>query len=458
MTPHVSSKNRNRVQCEPRRLVFTALISGLAMMPAISAGDLNAQESSAHRNASGAPRLIVPASSQTHDADYGVRAHTNIQAVRLAGAQPGELPPYPAYGYETPASLACIYRLVRPIKGCNPNVTTNTPDGGSQSIAIVDAFDDPNAAADLKAFSTQFGLPYEASKFQVVYASGTKPAVDPTGGWELEESLDIEYSHAMAPHAMIYLVEANSNSFGDLLNAVVAAKHLVRCGQTTTCSAQALGKGEVSMSWGGQEFPEETQLDGYFTGDGVVYVASSGDAAGVIYPSASPKVLSAGGTSTARSLTTGDLIREIAWSDAGGGASQFEPRPSYQDGIASYTGPYRGTPDISSDANPNTGVWVYNSNPYEGQTGSPWWIVGGTSVSAPTIAGILNAAATASGHFASSTAAELTEVYEKTSPQDPDDDFWDITYGACNYYSGTFSGPGYDYCTGVGSPKGLEGK
>jgi subtilase family serine protease len=89
----------------------------------------------------------------------------------------------------------------------------------------------------------------------------------------------------------------------------------------------------------------------------------------------------------------------------------------------------------------------------------PWWIVGGTSASTPLTAGILNAAATASGHFASSTKAELTQMYKDYADSDVySSDFRDITYGACNYYSGSFSGPGYDLCTGLGSPKGLKGK
>ena len=145
-------------------------------------------------------------------------------------------------------------------------------------------------------------------------------------------TLDIEYAHAMAPNATLYLVEANSNYYSDLLPAVQVASNLVACGQTTTCPANSRGRGEVSMSWGGGEFPQETSLDSYFTGSGVVYFASAGDSAGVIYPCASPNVVCAGGTSTARNQNTGNLIGEIAWSDAGGGVSLYEPIPGYQAG------------------------------------------------------------------------------------------------------------------------------
>lgn len=433
--------------------VTTAAAVVLLAVPTLAAAQGGALSSAKHK-------LLIPASSQSQPGDLGVRAHTNLRLIVPTGATPNEAPPYPGYGYETPASLACVYQLVQPIRGCNPNATTTTPMGGSESIAIVDAYDDPNAVNDLEAFTKQFGVPFDSSKFRVVYASGKEPAVDPTGSWELEESLDIEYSHAMAPHAMLYLVEANSNSFNDLFTAVLAATNLVQCGQTTPCGATAKGKGEISMSWGGSEFSQETLYDSLLTGKNVVFVASAGDSPGVIYPSASPNVISAGGTSTARDLNTGNLIKEIAWSDAGGGSSQVEPLPKYQWPIARYAGTTRATPDISSDANPSTGVWVYDSYPYAGEPNpSNWWTVGGTSVAAPTISGILNAAATDSGHFASSTAEELTVVYLETLlPGVYENTFNDITYGACNYYSGTFSSPGYDFCTGLGSPKTLWGK
>ena len=461
MTSHffsLSGQNRHTLKM-PRLKAIAMAVFAMAVV-SLAASLPAAAQDGAGRLATRPRKLIIPKSSQSQPGDLGIRAHTNIRLLVSSTEGPAEAPPYLGYGYETPASLACIYRLVQPISGCNPNETTNTPSGGSQSIAIVDAYDDPGAAADLATFSAQFGVPFDSSKFQVVYASGTAPAEDPTGGWELEESLDIEYAHAMAPHAMLYLVEANSDYDSDLFPAVTVATNLVRCGKVSACPAKANGKGEISMSWGGSEWSGETALDAFFTGPNVVYVASAGDAAGVIYPSASPNVLSAGGTSNARSLETGNLIGQIAWSDAGGGSSEFEPRPSYQAVIARYAGPARATPDVSSDANPNTGVWIYDSTPYDDESNpSDWWIVGGTSVSAPTITGILNAAATASGKFASSTGAELTAIYSQlANPWTYGNDFWDITYGACNYYSGSFSVTGYDFCTGVGSPRTLVGK
>lgn len=398
--------------------------------------------------------LKIPASSQLNAADHGVKAHTNVRYIVPATASLSAAPPYNGYAYETPQSLACIYGVVTATAGCNPNVVTNTPAGGSQSIAIVDAYDDPEAAADLAYFSAQFGLPFSPSKFQVVYATGYAPTVDETGGWELEEALDIEYAHAMAPNAMLYLVEANSNLNSDLAAAITVATNLVQCGKATAC-ATVTGKGEVSMSWGEAEFSGQTSQDSFFNQKNVVYVASAGDQPGVSWPCVSSNVVCAGGTSTARSLTTGNLEQEIAWSDGGGGVSSYESLSAYQSAYApilALVGTHRGVPDISAVANPSTGVWVYDTFPMDfGNSWYTWLTVGGTSVSSPTIAGIINAA----GHFATSSSAELTTIYANRANTA---DYFDVTYGYCGYYSGSPSAAGWDLCTGVGAPRGLVGK
>lgn len=392
--------------------------------------------------------LIIPSSSQSVSGDAGVRMHTNVRF--LSGFTPEELPPYSGYGYETPASLACIYGLAPRIKGCNPNVTTQNATGGSQSIAIVDAYDDPNATADLAAFSQQFGLPFDSSKFQVVYAGGAEPPADPTGGWEFEESLDIEYAHAMAPNATIYLVEANSNYGADLYPAIRVATNLVSCGQTTTCPQGSKGRGEVSLSWGGAEFPQEVQLDSFFTAPGVVYFAAAGDAPGVIYPCASPNVVCVGGTANSRSLSTGDLIAQIAWPDTGGGLSFYEPIPGYQTArpfIAHQLQGARGLPDVSAIAQ---GVWVWDTFPYGSQAETGWFVADGTSIATPTFAGIVNS----TGDFAISSVAEHEKLYGEGIFGE--NGFNDITYGACNYYYSSFADEGWDQCTGLGTPRRLK--
>jgi subtilase family serine protease len=323
----------------------------------------------------------------------------------------------------------------------------------------VDAYDDPNAYTDLAAFSSQFGVePINPTTFQVVYApsggatpgsctgSATEPPVDPTGGWEVEESLDIEWAHAMAPGATLYLVEAQSNFYTDLLCAVTVASNLV----------QAAGGGEVSMSWGGGEFSGEITYDPVFTTHGVVYFAAAGDSPGVIWPSASPNVVSVGGTTLSTNAVTGSFIGENVWQDGGGGPSAYESRPSYQNGIRSIVGAYRGTPDVAADANPYTGVWVLDNflvpdfgSTYCGST--PCWLtVGGTSVATPMWAGIVNAA----GSFSATTNAELTKLYG----ENPFADFNDITLGSCGPYLGYFASAGWDFCSGLGSPDSYRGK
>jgi kumamolisin len=373
--------------------------------------------------------VIVPRSSVARPEDAGVRAHTNLLVFVPDSSQPEQ-----SFSGETPASLACVYKLVAQVSGCPISGTTLLPTGGSGAIAIVDAYDDPNAASDLATFSSTFGLP--AANFSVVYASGKQPPQDSTGGWELEESLDIEWAHAMAPNAQLYLVEANSSSTSDLYAAESVASSLVA----------GHGGGEVSNSWGGGETRGETSNDSkYFATSNVVYFASAGDSPGVSYPSASPNVVSAGGTTVNRS--GGNFTSETTWSSGGGGTSRYESRPSYQSSVSGIVGSKRGTPDFSFDANPNTGVQVYDSIAYEGTVG-PWWIVGGTSVSSPSLAGIVNAAA----HFASSTNVELTTVYSYLGNSS---DFRDITSGSCGTHSAK---SGYDLCTGVGSDQGYTGK
>src|SRR5215475_1774189 len=227
-------------------------------------------------------RVMTPASSVAHEGDKGRRAHTHLQVFVPDEAMPLVGPPFAGLGFETPASLACVYSLVPKKPFCNPNLVTANPTGGFGAIAVVDAFHYPTAAADLQTFSAQFGL--RAPNLTVVFASGTKPAQDPSGGWELEAALDLEWAHAMAPDAKLFLVEARSDSLTDLFNAVVVAGNLV---------ANA-GGGEVSNSWGSAEFASETTLDATFTTPGVVYFASSGDQPGVEYPAASPNVVAAG--------------------------------------------------------------------------------------------------------------------------------------------------------------------
>src|SRR5205823_2809259 len=138
---------------------------------------------------------------------------------------------------------------------------------------------------------------------------------------------------------------------------------------------------QVSNSWGGGEFSGETSLDSHFIQSGVVFFASTGDFPGTAWPSVAPNVVAAGGTTISRNPSTLAFITERPWAETGGGRSLFESIPTYQTSIASIVGSSRGVPDVSFDADPDTGVWVFDSTPVEGSTAGccgvkGWWIVG----------------------------------------------------------------------------------
>jgi subtilase family serine protease len=370
-------------------------------------------------------QILVPASSVEHIGDRGVRAHTNHLIRAPQQPQKGKPGPPPSGPQgETPASIRAVYNL--------------PSSGGGGTIAIVDAYDYPTAVSDFNTFSTQFGLP--TGNISVVYASGSKPGGN--CGWNQEAALDIEWAHAMAPDAQIVLVEANSSSFTDLFQAVDVASGIV---------AANSGSGGVSMSWGGSEFSSEADYDSHFTTANVVYTAASGDSGGKnIYPSVSPDVVSSGGTTINRDAN-GNFVSETAWSGSGGGPSKYEPIPTYQSGISSIVGTQRGAPDFSFDADPSSGVSVYDSTPCQGLSG--WMVFGGTSVSAQALAGIINLAASQKGHSpAASSFDELGTIYNHLGTAS---DFRDITSGRAGKFQAT---TGWDFTTGVGSNQGTEGK
>ncbi len=244
------------------------------------------------------------------------------------------------------------------------------------TIAIVDAYDDPNIANDLHQFDLQFGLP-DPVLTKVNQNGGSKlPAAN--AGWITEIALDVEWAHAIAPGAKILLVEANSNSFNSLLTAVNYARKYA-------------GVSVVSMSWGGAEFSGETSDDSYFTTPsghtGVTFVASSGDSgAPPTYPAISPNVLSVGGT-TLNVTSQGSYVSESAWSGSGGGISSYESQPAYQKGTVTQSTVFRTEPDVAYDADPNTGFPVYDS--YNNPSSDPWGQWGGTSDAAPQWAALI---------------------------------------------------------------------
>src|SRR5215813_7932693 len=199
-------------------------------------------------------RIIIPSSSIPQSG----RHHTNYFFV-----DSDKPAPQPPPGVETPGSVACVYQLVSGPAGCPIATSTTLPTGGWGAIAIVDAGDYPTAAADLQAFSTQFGLP--PADLTVTWPGLKKPPV--YNDWLVEEALDIEWAHAMAPMAKIYLVESKQVNTDPTWAAVRLAANL----------AAAAGGGVVSMSWGDPEVSQELTWDKFFTQKGVVFFAASGD-------------------------------------------------------------------------------------------------------------------------------------------------------------------------------------
>ena len=313
--------------------------------------------------------------------------------------------------------------------------------GSGQTIALVVSYDDPDIGSDLTQFDREYGLanPPSFTKYVETGLSQSNP------GWSLETALDVEWSHAMAPGANLVLVEAKSASFSDLFSAVNFARSLN-------------GVVAVSMSWGSGEFYGETAYDSLFTtpaghigGDGlpggVTFVAASGDSgawSGVSYPAASPNVLSVGATTL--SLGAGSSYAgELGWTDSTGGFSALEPAPAYQVNAQSASGlnyGLRSQPDVSAVGDPATGVSVYDTVQYGGQSG--WFSVGGTSAAAPQWAGLIAVADQGLGLAGigslSNAQAALYAI--------PSSSFHDVTSG----FNGYSVKSGYDLVTGLGTP------
>ena len=264
--------------------------------------------------------------------------------------------------------------------------------------SFVNSTDPKFSDSDLAQFDSQLGIA-DPPSFTKVNESGQAsplPGTDPAGAgnvngnWEIEEALDIEWAHGIAPGANIVLVEATTDSNADLFNAIKTAANLP-------------GVSAVSMSWGLNEYAGESALDSTFVTpaghQGVTFVAASGDSGGfapdntgqptttpgVLYPASSPNVVAVGGT-TLNLNPDSTYNSEVAWSLSGGGTSLFEPAPSYQQGVQQ-TG-FRTIPDVAFDADPNTGVAVYDSYNNTDNSG-PWVEVGGTSLAAPAWAGLI---------------------------------------------------------------------
>lgn len=311
--------------------------------------------------------------------------------------------------------------------------------GEGMVIAIVGAYDHPNIESDLNVFNSAFGVaPCTTANacFQKIYARGSVPQTNAV--WALEMALDVQWAHAIAPKAKILLVEAASSNFTELIYAVDVA---VKNGATV-----------VSMSFGGSEFSAETFYDKYFNVPGVTFIAASGDTGnGVEYPAASKYVIGVGGTTLNADLY-GNYISETAWSGSGGGVSAYEPQ---QSGQTTWPVPYaskRGIPDVSYNANPNTGFAVYTSVPYQGTSG--WFQVGGTSAGVPQWAALIAIANSLRAAAGKSTLTMTYNTLYNAGKAAYNMAYHDITTGSNGSCGSICNASGsYDYVTGLGTPQ-----
>jgi subtilase family serine protease len=312
--------------------------------------------------------------------------------------------------------------------------------GRGQTVALIDAYDDPDAESDLATFRSQFGIPSCTTAegcFEKVNQEGDQGNY-PSGdmGWGLEISADLDMVSAICPHCHILLVEADSNSFADLFAA--------------EAEAVALGAHVINNSWGSGEFSGESSDDSSFDLPGIAFTASSGDGAyqgGVQYPSASPYVTSVGGTE----LTPGKDKRgwiEKTWvtpakppvQGSGSGCSAYEPKPSWQQDPGCTN---RTTADVSAVATDVLGYDTYESG------GGGWYFLYGTSVAAAIIAGVYGLAANA----ASQTKPPVALAYSHR--WDLHDISGGIATGTCSPTYLCHALKGYDGPTGLGTPRGI---
>jgi subtilase family serine protease len=342
----------------------------------------------------------------------------------------------PAKGY-----AACFAQTMVNDNGAKPNAASpsglNPADiqsayklssSSTATVAIVDAYDDPTAEADLGVYRSQFGLP------ACTTANGCFKKVNQTGGtkypranasWAVEISLDLDMVSAACPTCHILLVEASSNSFANLAAAVNYA-------------ATVPGVAAISNSYGGGDSTETSS----YNHPGIAITASSGDSGyGAQSPASYPHVIGVGGTSLTRASNTRGW-NETAWSGAGSGCSTLNAKPSWQTSVTQCSG--KAISDVSAVADPNTGVSVYDSTPYQGISG--WSVWGGTSAASPIIAAVYAQSGNTAGYPASYTWSHATGLFDVTSGSN----------GTCSPSIWCHAGTGWDGPTGLGTPNGTS--
>jgi hypothetical protein len=389
---------------------------------------------------------------------------TGAQGAAAAGATPALEQKEPLTGSLTPGNVLSAYAL-----------SGIAAPASRQTIGIVDAYNDPAAAADLEHFDARLKLApcseLEGCFRKVNEQGNASPAPPTNAGWAQEIATDVEVAHGICPSCRILLVEASSNSFSDLFAAEETAVRL--------------GASEISNSWGGGEPSLESPA---FNHPGIVITASSGDngylnwgaepeeQGSVDYPASSPHVVAVGGTRLTLNSPAGTWKSEAVWNGrgaGGGGCSSIFTAPPWQRSVSDWPavecGEQRAVADVAADADPYTGVAVYDSTENEGAKG--WAVVGGTSVASPIIASAFALAGGAGG--VEYPARTLYENALKTPAS-----LHDVNLGSngeCGFYDAEglstcslaeesasceghlicVAAPGYDGPSGVGTPNGI---
>jgi subtilase family serine protease len=295
--------------------------------------------------------------------------------------------------------------------------------GAGRTVAIVDAYDDPTAEADLGVYRSQFGLTACTTAngcFKKVNQTGGSTPPNANAGWATEISLDLDMVSATCPACHILLVEASSASFSNLATAVNTA-------------AATPGVVAISNSYGGTDSAAMSAYDH----PGIAVTASTGDNGYQVQsPASYPHVVAVGGTSLRKS---GSSWTETAWSGAGSGCSTQNANPGWQTGT-SCAG--KANADVSAVADPNTGVSVYDSTRYQGRSG--WQVYGGTSASSPIVASIYAIADNFGTYAGQYTWTHTGALHDVTSGSN----------GTCSTAVWCHAGPGWDGPTGLGTPNG----
>ncbi|RKE23427.1 S53 family peptidase [Streptomyces sp. TLI_171] len=346
---------------------------------------------------------------------HALRVTSTVEAVQPLGVTPNLTPS--GLG---PADLRSAYKLA-------------ANGGAGMTIAIVDAYNDPNAESDMATYRAQYGLPActkASGCFKQVNQTGGSSLPANNSGWAGEISLDLDMVSAVAPNAKIILVEASSATMANL--------------GTSVNTAVSLGAKFVSNSYGGSESSADTSYDSsYFNHPGVAITVSSGDSAyGAQYPAASKYVTAVGGTALKKDSSTRGWSESVWLTNStegtGSGCSKYDAKPTWQKDTGCTK---RTIADVSAVADPATGVAVYQT-----YGGSGWAVYGGTSASAPIIAGVYALAGTPSAGSspASFPYAHTTSLFDVTTGSN----------GSCSPAYLCKAGTGYDGPTGLGTPNG----